>query len=312
MSGRANTVLGYLAARSRGDEAFGAPGEIGGAPPLRPRRRPVAASGDAAASPFGFVEEHAEIERTAPHRRRPAADAIPDVASDRPIQAAPAPDAAPGVVSEHGTAPTPARPPLHTSLAATEVATPIETPPPPTAAISATATSAPVKTSSQTPAPERAPARRNIPAELPPPPPTPIAARAAPDRTIVETSQAPARTVVQSPAAMPSIALTIVQSELVSSKVDEAPPGAIVTDRPPPPQEQLADRVAPSRPEAPFERPAENPRAAREAPASPPLAPQVQITIGRVEIRAAAPPAAPTPRGPVMSLDDYLAKRAGG
>lgn len=40
----------------------------------------------------------------------------------------------------------------------------------------------------------------------------------------------------------------------------------------------------------------------------------MQVTIGRVEVRAVAPPAArkPVPALPVMSLDEYLRRRSGG
>ncbi len=52
------------------------------------------------------------------------------------------------------------------------------------------------------------------------------------------------------------------------------------------------------------------------APPREPLAvPRVQVTIGRIEIRAAYAPAPPTPAPrpkPAMSLDDYLAKREQG
>jgi hypothetical protein len=45
-----------------------------------------------------------------------------------------------------------------------------------------------------------------------------------------------------------------------------------------------------------------------------PASPRVQVTIGRIEIRAASAPAQPRtqPRPPSMSLDDYLAKRGQG
>jgi hypothetical protein len=51
-------------------------------------------------------------------------------------------------------------------------------------------------------------------------------------------------------------------------------------------------------------------RVAEKGPASP----RVQVTIGRIEIRAASAPAQPRtqPRLPSMSLDDYLAKRGQG
>jgi hypothetical protein len=49
---------------------------------------------------------------------------------------------------------------------------------------------------------------------------------------------------------------------------------------------------------------------------SPPLAPTINVTIGRIEVRATQPPRAPapTPRAhvPAMSLDEYLRQRAGG
>jgi hypothetical protein len=45
-----------------------------------------------------------------------------------------------------------------------------------------------------------------------------------------------------------------------------------------------------------------------------PAAPRIEVTIGRIEIRAATSPAPPrtAPRVPSMSLDDYLAKRSRG
>jgi len=310
MSGPVNTVLGYLAARSRGD-TLGAPGDIGTAPPLRPRQGPVPTTDDAAASPFGFVEEHAEIERPAPRRRPPPAKNSLEVTSDRPIQAATAPEAVPRAIPEHRPAPTPTRAPLQAASATTETATeaaaPLKTPPP----IVTTSTSAPVKAFAQPLDPGKAPAHREVATE--PVSTAPASERAAPDRTIIETRDAPVRTDAQPPPVARPTALTEAQSTIAPSEADEAPRVATGTDRSPPPLEPPAERIAAARPEASFERPTERPRAAREAPASAPTAPpQVQITIGRVEIRAAAPPPAPAPRGPVMSLDDYLAKRAGG
>jgi hypothetical protein len=60
-------------------------------------------------------------------------------------------------------------------------------------------------------------------------------------------------------------------------------------------------------PQAP---PRQRERVAEKGPASP----RVQVTIGRIEIRAASAPAQPRtqPRPPSMSLDDYLAKRGQG
>jgi hypothetical protein len=47
-----------------------------------------------------------------------------------------------------------------------------------------------------------------------------------------------------------------------------------------------------------------------------PAAPSINVTIGRVEVRATSPapsaPARPPARAPITSLDDYLRKRAGG
>jgi hypothetical protein len=57
-------------------------------------------------------------------------------------------------------------------------------------------------------------------------------------------------------------------------------------------------------------------RPRRQQPAQqPPAPPAIRVTIGRVEVRAAAPPAAATPRPPRpprLSLDDYLEARRGG
>ena len=53
-----------------------------------------------------------------------------------------------------------------------------------------------------------------------------------------------------------------------------------------------------------------------EAPARPEPAPTIQVTIGRIEVRATPPPAPPPQRqrsaSPVMSLDEYLRQRARG
>jgi hypothetical protein len=49
--------------------------------------------------------------------------------------------------------------------------------------------------------------------------------------------------------------------------------------------------------------------------AAPVPAPTINITIGRVEVKAVSPPARPaakTTRRPIMSLDDYLRQRSGG
>ncbi|QKV56549.1 MAG: hypothetical protein HT580_04340 [Dechloromonas sp.] len=55
---------------------------------------------------------------------------------------------------------------------------------------------------------------------------------------------------------------------------------------------------------------------ASASPADTEPAPEVHITIGRLEVNPPArptPPPAPRPRGPVpLSLSDYLARRNGG
>ena len=75
----------------------------------------------------------------------------------------------------------------------------------------------------------------------------------------------------------------------------------------------LASRDVPAAPrpaDTPQTPPRQRERVAEKAPASP----RVQVTIGRIEIRAANAPAQPRtlPRPPSMSLDDYLAKRGQG
>jgi hypothetical protein len=82
------------------------------------------------------------------------------------------------------------------------------------------------------------------------------------------------------------------------------------------------ERAAPATPER-TERPAgeqapaaPGPRVDQPAAGTPPSIPSVQVSIGRVEVRAVfAPPAPPPARGrpaPVMSLDEYLKSRDGG
>lgn len=60
----------------------------------------------------------------------------------------------------------------------------------------------------------------------------------------------------------------------------------------------------------------ERPRRRSEAASRPAEPPAVQVTIGRVEVRASAPPVAAarrrSPPAASMSLDDYLKQRAGG
>jgi hypothetical protein len=92
--------------------------------------------------------------------------------------------------------------------------------------------------------------------------------------------------------------------------------------------EERADRPAmATQPEGPalVVRPQVAPARASEPPARagrqasrPPAEPAVQVTIGRIEVRAVTPPARraapakPTRSGPTLSLDDYLRQRQGG
>jgi len=149
----------------------------------------------------------------------------------------------------------------------------------------------------------------------------PLRARTAADGAATEAGEAPAASVAprereaqDSPVDPIHRPQTIAQQEVTT---EVAPPTAapLAQRRAEQLSELPAERPNERLTERPLERLAERPRAARETPssrASPAAAPQVQITIGRVEIRAAAPQPPQAPRGPTMSLDDYLARRAGG
>lgn len=108
---------------------------------------------------------------------------------------------------------------------------------------------------------------------------------------------------------------------------ESAPPDGRLPDierRPPrreptreqPARGQLPDLFAgePSWSQAPWAEHVESRRPAQQ----PPLRPTVRVTIGRVEVRAVQPQAPPQarlskdPRGPRITLDDYLKERSGG
>jgi hypothetical protein len=57
------------------------------------------------------------------------------------------------------------------------------------------------------------------------------------------------------------------------------------------------------------------PSSSARQPKNPPVAPSINVTIGRVEVRATPPPVtskAPRASAPILNLDEYLRRRAGG
>jgi len=102
-----------------------------------------------------------------------------------------------------------------------------------------------------------------------------------------------------------------------AERADAAPPSAL-------PRLAAAQAVPPALPTRPAPRPAlptraasrrEQPAAHRPAPAAPPRElPPIEVTIGRIEVRAAtAAPVAARSRGtaPRLGLDQYLRERGG-
>ncbi len=87
----------------------------------------------------------------------------------------------------------------------------------------------------------------------------------------------------------------------------------LVHPRPEPPPAQASPATIVAAPEViPYLEPVAPPRSQTPAPEA---GPSVQVTIGRVEVRATPAPAAPKKtrsRPPVMSLDEYLRQRSGG
>lgn len=281
MSAPVNSVLGYLAARSRGDQAIGAPGDTGPALALRPRL-PLPQALDP--SSFGFTEEEL-VSEPAPRRRRqpPAVAAVSDpVPARTPPVTQPRDAAAPVAAAQVHPRTTHAEPAPPTPTAATPASSPrgsVQS-----EAVVATIRPAPKPeppAGPATPAAAITPPGTDVPAELPVPPTTPILSE-------------PIRPVADAAPAEP---------------VDTAPPPIVERDAPAPtPADRPSQAILPR----PIDRAAAQitPRPEPVPAASPP--PQVQVTIGRIEIRGAAPPPPAKPRAPAMSLDDYLAKRAGG
>ena len=136
---------------------------------------------------------------------------------------------------------------------------------------------------------------------------------------------APAGPPPPQPAVLPPVAreTRVERLTVVHEAAAEPRPGAVLRPRPPAPPEARRVEVL---------RPAPAPRDAPPAPRSPPrverehgpdgaapqpaAAPVIHVTIGRLEVRAAAQPHVP-PRPareqpPVMELDDYLRQRASG
>ena len=171
------------------------------------------------------------------------------------------------------------------------------------------------------PAPPEAEATRTVrpavapakPAKPAPPAPPRVEIRAM--ERVVERSEQQViveRTIV-APAAPPPTR----RADPVEPEGDEAQPARrAAPDRPLGAALVVRPRVAPARPSEP---PA---RAGREAsmPAAAPAEPAVQVTIGRIEVRAESAPASVPAgrrgkgngRGAVMSLDEYLKLRSNG
>lgn len=310
MTGTVNSVLAYLAARSRGDSSFGAPGEPGAAPPLRPRLPPGQAGDGVDGLPSGFVEEVLETRQDTPPPGSSKANVEAETVPGFSVAIA-ASSAAPPAATPTGATPAQVERATITTIAASA-----QTEATPSIAAQARATSPPA----QTPTPASALAAAPIQASRPALPPrsaasegrTPLkrqAVSAAPtssprpdDRSASEASAPSAAQPVAGPRQADTLRPppAILQRE-VSVPLTPAAEATVVEARPTP------------RAERPLESAPAPQRGVRETPAAVSTAPpQVQITIGRVEIRAAASPPSPPPRGPAMSLDDYLARRAGG
>lgn len=142
--------------------------------------------------------------------------------------------------------------------------------------------------------------QRLQPVSTEPPPPPPMEPRFITRETRVERM-----TVVERAAAEPGRVAPVLVPPVVPSR--DAPRVDVLRPAP----ASHGDRPLPALP-ARVER-------GREPPPASPLsapAPTIQITIGRLEVRAAAQPPTPSPRArqqsAVMSLDDYLRQRASG
>jgi hypothetical protein len=111
----------------------------------------------------------------------------------------------------------------------------------------------------------------------------------------------------------PKLAIQRVAVERTAMPAEPRPPAIAHSESPP---------VQPTRPSAPATTAVEprvtpyvkpSARARAEPAATPKPAPTIQVTIGRIEVRATPPPAPPQKQRsapPVMSLDEYLRQRA--
>lgn len=311
MTGTVNSVLAYLAARSRGDSSFGAPGETGAAPPLRPRLALAKASDSVDGSPLGFVEEVLETQQDAPPHQSPKANAETETIPGFSVATA---AAAPPAATPTGATPTGATP-KGATITTVAASVPTEATP------SITGQARAASPRAQTPPPDSASAAAPIQASRPALPPRFAAAEVKTPLKRQDVSASPTSSPRPDDRSAP-------EASVPSAAQPVAGPRQADPLRPPPAslQREVAAPLTPvaeatvvearstPRAERSFESAREPQRVARETPAAVSTAPpQVQITIGRVEIRATAPPPSPpSPRGPVMSLDDYLARRAGG
>jgi hypothetical protein len=134
-----------------------------------------------------------------------------------------------------------------------------------------------------------------------------------------ELTDAPRRSErVTEPEAQPIEPVRVLRASDAAAERDAPPPAvsppALAAREPPTPIVIVPDRVEPARSEAPPSAPA-RPDATAAHPAEPP-APVVQVTIGRIEVRALPAPAAPPQPAakfaPALSLADYLARKTRG
>ena len=275
-----NRLLAQLAARSLGAKEPGVP-------ILRPRLpslyEPAPDDGPAAAGPLS-LEIDAEApetgRRTAPPLNPPRPDLAPPMEPDQGLSAV--------VAGKQRAAPAPAR---ANAAAPREKAEEIFS-------------SAPRVRIGPEPPPVAPPAAVRPPARPTPETPPPGASRPTEAR---ETPHAPHSSRDAAPAQAP---VAVEMRQAAPAPVPVPPPRA--PSAIPAVAARIVDRAAgppPPAVAAPREKWPPEPRGAPRPEAQQ----RVQVTIGRIEIRAAAaaqPPPAPPPRPkPAMSLDDYLARR---
>jgi hypothetical protein len=157
----------------------------------------------------------------------------------------------------------------------------------------------------------RSPVELAAPAIDPRPTVNPVTARAATEATPALQPQLHSRPALVTPSSsepMPADAIRNRPRALRSEKGMELTPGERESHR-----KLTSGRdvraISPRPVSLRFDAPAQR-------PGSPPVAPTINVTIGRIEVRATPPPRAPAPAprppAPVMSLDEYLRQRAGG